>query len=219
MKKILIGGDSWGCGEFNWHNKKHVVTHKGLEQYLCDDGFVVANCSQPGSSNRKSISRVSYQPNLSEYDHIIWFQSDPFRDLAPYNKFNSMFNSYQQLLDCSNELLNSSYNTLNQLGNKVICIGGCSKLDPDIHNYENLIPLVDSVVELILPTVTAPQVWCSGWIHFIDSSTNETLLDQLLIDKKIQDQIGDDPMFIPDGYHPNRDGHRVLFDVVRKFLA
>jgi hypothetical protein len=96
MKTILIGGDSWGCGEWAWLSKrKYGVSHLGLEQYLVDDGFSVVNCSEGGSSNRNSIDRVARQLELGNYDHIIWFQSDPLRDLK-YTTFNSLFTSYQQ---------------------------------------------------------------------------------------------------------------------------
>lgn len=220
MKTILIGGSSWGCGEWTWFNKRNYgVSHKGLEQYLVDDGFSVVNSSQGGSSNSKSIRRVARQLELGNYDHIIWFQGDPLGDLKPYENFNSLFASYQQVLERSNELLNSHYEKLNQLGNKVICIGGCSKLDPDIRNYNNLIPLVDSMIELIIPHITAPKVWCEGWVHYIDSSINESLLDCLLVDKKIQEQLTAEPIMNPCGFHPNRDGHRILFDVVKEFLV
>ena len=222
MKTILIGGDSWGCGEWTWLSKRNYgVSHKGLEQYLVDDGFSVVNSAQGGSSNSKSIRRVAQQLERGNYDHIIWFQSDPLRDLK-YTTFNSLFTSYQQVLDCHKELLNSSYKQLNQLGNKVICVGGCSKLDPDIRNYNNLIPLVDSMIELIIPHITAPNIWCNDWLHYIDANTNKSLkrlFDRLLVDKKIQEQITAEPIMNPCGYHPNRDGHRILFDVVKEFLV
>jgi len=219
MKKILIGGDSWGCGEWTWLSKrKYGVSHKGLEQYLCDDGFSVVNSSQGGSSNGKSIRRLAQQLEIGNYDYIIWFQSDPLRDLE-YKTFNSLFTSYQQVLDCSNQLLNSSYEMLNQLDNKIICIGGCSKLDPDIRNYKNLIPLVDSMIELIIPHIAAPNIWCNDWLHYIDSNANESFFDSLLVDKKIQEKITAEPIMNPCGYHPNRNGHRILFDVVKKLLV
>jgi hypothetical protein len=220
MKNILIGGDSWGCGEWGWINrKKYGVLHPGLEQYLVDSGFAVVNCSKGASCNKKSIERIAHQADLSDYDHIVWFQSDPLRDLRPYKNFNSMFASYQELLDRSNDLLNSHYRLLNQLDNKVICIGGCSKLNADIGNYENLIPAVASMIELLLPDFSAPNVWHSDWIDIINSSIDENLLDQLVADKKIQDQIGNESIFKPDGFHPNREGHLILFNTIRELLV
>ena len=219
MKTILIGGDSWGCGEWTWFSERNYkVSHKGLEQYLLDDGFSVVNCSQGGSSNRQSIDRVTRRLELDNYDHIVWVQSDPMRDLK-YETFNTLFTSYQQVLDCHNRLLNSSYQRLNQLGKKIICVGGCSKLDPDIRNYDNLIPLVGSMIELIMPHIPAPNIWCNDWLYYIDSNANESLFDRLLVDKKIQEQITAEPIMNPCGYHPNRDGHRILFDVVNEFLT
>jgi hypothetical protein len=219
VKRLLIGGDSWGCGE--WPNPgkgPYKVTHLGLEQYLLDDGFCVKNCSVGAQSNKDSVDRVNCELELDSYDCVIWFQSDPLRDLRPYTNFNSQFTSYQELLDLSNRLLNSHYKMLNQSGHKVICVGGCTKLDPDIRNYENLIPLVDSMIELLLPNFTAPKVWHSDWLFAIKSNINEDLLDQLLVNKKIQDSLRDKPIFKPDGMHPNREGHRVLFNTIKEFL-
>jgi len=231
-QRILIGGDSWGCGEWHWDESKWpILSHLGLEQYLVDDGFSVVNCSKGGSSNKDAVERIGRKLSSDTYDYVIWFQTDPLRDLEPLPKSTNIFVNDQRLLDSYNEMLNSNYKMLNQLGNKVICIGGCSKLDPDIHNYVNLIPLVDSMIELLLPHITAPTIWSHWipistgntmileWLHTLDTSIEEDLLDRLLADTEIKDQIGKEPLFTPDGGHPNRDGHRILFDIVKEFLA
>jgi hypothetical protein len=219
MKKILIGGDSWGCGEWKSVRHEHYgVSHGGLAQYLKEDGFAVTNVSCGGNRNSKSIEQMATELDKADYDHVIWFQTEPLRDLNPCTDFNSLFGSYQELLDHSNTLLNCHYQMLDQLKHQVICIGGCSKLHSDIHNYENLIPLVPSMIELLLPNNTAPMVWQSAWARTIDSTINESLLDQLLANKRLQDQLWNEPIFKPDGMHPNRQGHLVLFNIIKEFL-
>ena len=159
-----------------------------LFRSLIDDGFKVTNYSEGGRSNLEAVDHLCHQLSLHDntFDYVIWFQTDPLRDLTPYTNFNSRFSSYEELISTSKELLNSSYNRLNQLNKKIICIGGCSKLDSDIHKYKNLVPLIDSVIEFLLPTFTAPEVWHSDWIKVINSEIDENLLDRLIVNKRLQ---------------------------------
>ena len=46
--RILLAGDSWGCGEWKEYNRllegRHdAVAHKGLEEYLTQDNHEVKN--------------------------------------------------------------------------------------------------------------------------------------------------------------------------------
>ena len=223
MKKILIGGDSWACGEWQFDKTNtNTIVHPGLAQYFLDDGFAVINCAQGRSSNSEAIDRMLDQYAKDKFDYVIWVQTDPLRDLRPYVDFLSKFTKHDQLLVESNRLLNSSYEKLNQLGKQIICLGGCSKLDPDISKYKNLIPLVDSIIEFLLPDFTHPEIWHSDWIrctkNAVVSTFNEELLDQLLMNKQQQDQLYLEPLFNPDGQHPNRDGHRIIYDRITEFL-
>jgi len=76
--KIIIAGDSWGIGE--WTDGQR--THRGLEQYLLDDGHSVINLSRGGMSNMSIIDAL--EQGLKEHkdaDRVIWFQTDPMREL------------------------------------------------------------------------------------------------------------------------------------------
>ena len=94
--KILIGGDSWGCGEWGYTNGIYNVLHKGVEQYFLDDGHSVKNTSRGRSSNNDSIIRIKNELDEST-DYIIWFQSDPLRDCRP-NNIKIAFGSFDEIL-------------------------------------------------------------------------------------------------------------------------
>jgi hypothetical protein len=81
--RILIAGDSWGCGEWAIFGRK--VAHLGLQTYLTEYGCEVTNVSVGGYSNKDSINSIKNKL-ISTYtcDSIIWFQTDPIRDLKPY---------------------------------------------------------------------------------------------------------------------------------------
>jgi hypothetical protein len=221
--KILIAGDSWGCGEWGWGageqkwedgdelDESYIITHRGLEYYLIEVGHDVTNISCGGASNKEILVKLQ-QLDLQRYDHIIWFQTDPIRDLRPYG--DKLVDTFDNLLTKQNSLLDSTYQTLNSFDKKIICLGGCSKLNLDLINkYTNLLPVIPSIPELLMPTFIHPKIWFSDWIdqswrHFdVDS------LDNLVYNKTLQDSIfNNKELFWPDGRHPNRHAHRKLFE-------
>ena len=220
---IAIGGDSWGVGEWSINITLN-ITHGGIRQYFEEDGHEVSMSAIPGESNNITTNHlrnvVSYP--LIKYDYIFWFQSDPIRDLRPYDDFGKSIKTYEDLIIKSNELIDKTYNFLNSIGQKIYCIGGCSKLNLElIKKYNNLYPLIESVTEFILPNYEHPKLWYSDWIKFVDKLDMESI-DLLLKDKLNQDSLANTEIkehkeyFWPDGGHPNRKGHRVLYDYIIK---
>lgn len=216
--KIVIGGDSWGVRE--WSDSEEI--HRGMWQYFEEDGHEVSMSAIPGESNNITTNHlrnvVSYP--LIKYDYIFWFQSDPIRDLRPYDDFGKSIKTYEDLVNKSDELIDKTYDFLNSIGQRIYCIGGCSKLNMElIKKYNNLYPLIDSVTEFILPTYTHPKLWYSDWINVVDKLDMESI-DFLLEDKLKQDSLADTEIkehreyFWPDGGHPNRKGHKVLYDFI-----
>ena len=214
---IAIGGDSWGVGEWSMN-----ISHGGIRQYFEEDGYEINMAAIPGECNNITTSHlknvVSYP--LIKYDYIFWFQSDPIRDLRPYDDFGKSIKTYEDLIIKSDELIDKTYNFLNLIGQKIYCIGGCSKLNLElIKKYNNLYPLIESVTEFILPNYKHPKLWYSDWIKVVDKLEMESI-DLLLKDKLIQDSLADTEIkehkeyFWPDGGHPNRKGHRVLYDYI-----
>jgi hypothetical protein len=215
---ILIGGDSWGVRE--WSDSEEV--HRGMWQYFEEDGHIVTMAAIPGECNDMTtnhLNNVLSSPS-NHYDYTFWFQSDPLRDLRPYDDFGKSLKTYEDLIIKSDELIDKTYDFLNSIGEKIYCIGGCSKLNMGlIKKYNNLYPLIESVTEFILPTYTHPKLWHSDWINVVDKLDMESI-DFLLEDKLKQDSLADTEIkehkeyFWPDGGHPNRKGHKVLYDFI-----
>ena len=213
--KILIGGDSWGLGE--WPQE---TNHRGIWQYFEEDGHEVVIKALPGQSNETSISHMCNYVN-GNYDYVFWFQSDPLRDLRPYDDFGNTIKNYDDLITQSNIILDKNYKELNNRSNcKIYCIGGCSKLNVElISEYKNLIPFIESLTELILVDYKHPEIWHSDWINYVER-LDESVIDFLLPNKMKQDLLseidGYRKYFWPDGSHPNRYGHKVLYDFILK---
>lgn len=58
------------------------IIHKGLQQYLEEQGADVTNIGIDGDSNQNQISRLKLL-KIDSYDFIVWFQSHPFQDELP----------------------------------------------------------------------------------------------------------------------------------------
>jgi hypothetical protein len=213
--KILIGGDSWGLGE--WPQE---TNHRGIWQYFEEDGHEVVIKALPGQSNKTSISHMCNYVN-GNYDYVFWFQSDSLRDLRPYDDFGNTIKNYDDLITQSNIILDKNYKELNDRSNcKIYCIGGCSKLNVElISEYKNLIPFIESLTELILVDYKHPEIWHSDWINYVER-LDESVIDFLLPNKMKQDSLSEvdeyREYFWPDGSHPNRYGHKVLYDFILK---
>ena len=205
-EKILIAGDSWALGEWSVDDPYRIV-HSGLEKYLIDYGCKVYNVSKGGNSNRYSINTLKQLIKGIEFDidKIFWFQTDPMRDLRPYTTFPKTLKKY---MEYHSVLLDTSYKLLNSLGVTIYCIGGTTKLHDSIRSYSNLIPVIDSVIELF--EVDSIDIWVSDWIQY-DLNIDEEFL-KLLTELPDPKSILPKEWFYPDGIHPNRHAHKKIFE-------
>lgn len=286
--KIIIAGDSWGCGETGWDKNiqvydptedwtnfynnvkgttwpdcpdfkdisllpewvlqelarfgftgisslsksigRHIILHKGLEQYFKDNGFKVLNISIGGGSNFNIVSTLlEFSKSITNNTIIIWIQTDPLRNLRPYNDFVNRFTSYDQIIEFQQKSLQDTYARLNSLDHSIICLGGCSKLRLDlIKPYKNLNPLIPSIPEWLVEEYfksqsyvpyRSPEVTFSDWEKLVGKQFDLDSLDKLIYNKNLQNSLMDYPdLFWPDGIHPNRTGHKILFDYIVKEL-
>lgn len=103
MKKILLAGDSWGIGVYQYTNGEYGPTGQGIESILIDLGYNIINISQGGGSNWLMLDRMDqiWQPtprslygggqekvefDINEIDIIIFLQTDIFRERYLYGK-------------------------------------------------------------------------------------------------------------------------------------
>ena len=236
MSKIFIGGDSWGCGEWT----EQTVSHKGGEQYFINDNYTVFNSSEGGSSNKFSIDRLD--KDLRDYyisgDIIIWIQTDPIRDLrveeqGEYgnNIFVALKNNNNSFNQLEKYLLTASYDKLSNIANiynaTIHVIGGLRNIDfTALSKFKNLNMLVNSWVYLLINRYGDENhgFAASDW------SIDNFLIDQLPNDTKLQlvnnlyeihsrhQSISTFGIFRPDGQHPNRSGHKHLYNFIKEKL-
>ena len=231
---ICIFGDSWGCGE--WGNDpitdQYLNTHRGLEQYLLEKGHDVTNLSKPSSSMLKAHSILDYALSNPEYktdsiDLYFWFKTDPLRNFKPPigQGYEHYFTSkgkmtVEDLIVTKDEQTDISYKKLNELGITIHSIGGVSKLNLDLMNkYSNLIPYIPSMIEFLIPDYEHPILCPSEWFnHVNDRQFDLESLDKLLDCKRRFGTLRQKhhTLFWPDGAHPNRYGHKILFEKICK---
>lgn len=235
--KILINGDSWGCGEWSHDRGKSTSPlHTGLEQYIKDCGHQVWNISVGGSSNYQIANRLNLWLDRHPdeiLDHILIFQTDPIRDSA------MLFLKDFDQITCADSLLNiwisRFYSRLSEISQKsncpIILIGGISDTlwltNMEIH-YPGVSVACQSMVNLILNNthrVDQPVIsWYDrdsiGVITRIKKELSQAeiakLLKQVDLGMQRQDRVfGSPEYFWPDGKHPNRLGHKILFDFLK----
>ena len=220
--RILIAGDSWGCGEWDVFATK--ITHLGLQAYLAEYGCSVTNISIPGSSNIDSINNLKNQLLDNSYDVVLWIQTDPIRDLRPYSDNSDKFALHiDDFLKLQDELLINTYHSLNELGPNILCIGGCADIRlPLIKNYPNLNPIIPSIIEFF--GCESMPLWIPGsrWLHDNNITISNSIVDYMHENvikwerageyRFIVDYYLDKKWFFPDGHHPNRHALKEIFN-------
>lgn len=242
--KVFITGDSWGCGEWTRNDTDGWISHKGLEQYFIDDGHMVFNSSAGGSSNTAAIDRLSVNlaAQFTPGDYIFVFQTDPIRNLrsrlSEYNK-SVLTAAIQKADGVENlilDLIRTDYDKLNTVAQEhnavIYVIGGLCNINLRlIKEFEFLLPLVPSFSHMLVghmpEYVTLNEesvVLDPDWtIHDIDINSYDYALQTKIVKElhkhKENSIISREEIFYPDGVHPNRHGHKILFDYIKNTLA
>jgi lysophospholipase L1-like esterase len=114
---------------------------------------------------------------------------------------------------------------------QVHCIGGTYNVNTNLlGNYTNLLPTVASWIYLLAgqyrehpgtdqPTFGITYTWGLGYINL--NTYTPAVADQVCREfDRISDTTGimKELIFHPDGLHPNREGHKILFDYLVKEL-
>jgi len=212
---ILIAGDSWGRGEWN---KKLEVTHYGLEQYLDDSGSNVKNISKAGGSLEEILENIKKE-NLDFYDFIFVFVTCTNRSVT--NKYTQQENFFnlspfckETIIQRHTDILNNFFTKLNTLDKKIYLLGGLSNIP--VINYDNLCVAIPSILKLLLPDIAKEYEF---FFHLgnkypltIDKETVNWMWEQ----NKIWESIQASDYFKEDGYHPNRDAHRIIYKYLKE---
>lgn len=225
--KICIAGDEWACGEYSFINNKYYgVVHKGLEQYLKDENIEVVNLSERNISNIKIYEKLT-KIDLRDFDYILYFQVDPFRD-APIEEIVSSFSNLEVFKKEYEKLLINHYSRLQSLNVPIYLLGGSAKISNlDVEKFTNLKVLLPSLIEFCIPTMQHPAVWPSGWEQLLTNINldidpnvvnfvcNEKLKRDATMNKQ---DVLINKYFHPDGKQLNRTAHYELYKFIRKNL-
>ena len=221
--KIGIFGDSWGCGEWNEHlhiflkNKKytHKNLHKGLEQYLSNSGYRVKNYSIPAGSNLESVEKI--KKHYKNFDTIIWIVTEPSRDFMLYNNFlkkkKRIFKKIKKtcFLNQCKEITFKHFRNISKLcKNKIIVVGGLHRINLQKTTFQNSLNWLDLLCGKKLPTY---------YINDYHPGMVKNKFEQIKV-KNIYNFILDHgkKLFNPDGVHPNRIGHYILYKKIENIL-
>ena len=139
------------------------------------------------------------------------------------------------LINLIRQQQNSIYQQLNLVAKthnvKIHCIGGTYNVNTNLLNkYTNLLPTVVSWIHLLAgqyaehPGTDDPEfgityTWGINYIN-LSAYTPEFALQVQHEFKSISDTTGimEELIFHPDGLHPNREGHKILYDHLTKLL-
>jgi hypothetical protein len=236
---ILVLGASWAVGEWKSPGQPadapH-IQHRGLMQYIEESGQHVVNLTANGESNLKIANRLQTwfdQHPVSKPTHIFVFQSDYTSDKnrAQPSDYDKIDNPYS----LSNLWLARFYQQLSSIAQRYRCTitligGGVDTLWFDDMNsiYPGVEVGCQSLINLILFGNHRTQVPVFSWYTRHSEQVVKKIKEKMTQDQmpifltmldhaqKREKTISDTKeYFWPDGRHPNRKGHRILYDFLQ----
>jgi hypothetical protein len=226
------------------NNTASVLLHNGLTQYLQDADYQVINLGCPGGSNSESLVRLKNfldlnQSLIKHINRIFVFKTEWTRDFSKnINQPTGLvvdkdyIEDYQTLKD---RVISRFYCRLSEIGiryNKMIhLIGGCSDavwFDNFCIEHPQLEIACQSLTNLLLTgnsTIDNPtfsffgkptELLVNEFKKLYTNKDLEKLLDDIDLGHQRHNLLISNPnFFYPDGTHPNRAGHQILFNFLK----
>lgn len=233
---ILVSGDSWSLGE--WSEGSLTLQHGGLAQYLSDDGHNVVNLGLSASSNRESLLRVtnflSSNPHLSACKkQLVIFQTEWTRDFPYMDKEDQDY--YDQPLTLMHRVISRFYYDLSALAQRfdldIKVIGGASDTLM-LDDFTTIYPRVEIVCQSLVNLLINKSHVISNPVFSLFSYSNradeflklfkyhardlEELMNEIDRGQQRVTDLKEHPEhFYPDGVHPNRSAHKILYDYLK----
>lgn len=234
--KFLIAGDSWGLGEWDTIDEKYQVVHSGLAMYLTELGHSVLNLSCGGISNFDIVGRI--EGWLSRFpeqvpDKILVFQTEYTRDYK-HRDLNIDDFDVEQFSDISSRWISRFYTRLSELSVQYTCpvyiIGGTSDtmwFDDMSAHYPGCQVICQSLTNLLINDdhrISQPvDSWYTNQSYdFVAHARRQSfdisdIVAAITLGFDRERAVAERPdFFYPDGVHPNRKGHKILFDFLRE---
>jgi len=238
---IIISGCSWACGEWDVDHRAETkiptLQHGGLAQYITESGRQVLNLGIPGGTNLAAAKRVqTWLERNSDVvvDKIFMFQTEWNRDHLMI--FEDDFTNVTHANTVPNIWVARYYYRLVDIAKLANCavyiIGGVADADWS-DNFEQDYPGVkiacQSMTNLLINHNHRVDTPVLSWYnrhspplikrirgHLDDTETTKLLND---IDRGFEREnlVFQHPeYFWPDGNHPNRAAHLVLYNYLIK---
>lgn len=233
---ILIGGCSWACGEWTPNgNGGCDITHGGLSQFI-SYGQECVNLGKPSISNLVGSHKIQKwlknNPDVA-VDKVFFFQTDWLRDNASLTRRD--YDNVQHHLSLFDILMTKFYDSLEFLAQERQCtiyiiggVGDTYQAERVESRYSRVKVACQSMTNLLLndqADIDNPvHSWFVSNFYELDQFKSKLSADEIKnllldIDQGIarQDQIAhNEKYFHPDGSHPNRFGHKKLFEFLSK---
>jgi len=217
--KILIAGDSMAMGEWNpvWQGPENQILHKGLEQYLLDEGHDVINESRPGDSLKKIF--LSLQEHKQIFDYVFVFVVEPNNAIDDDKFWNTEY-TYEDYYDRHKEAIRYFVQCLYTLNiGPIKLIGGSAKCLDEYIKGTDIEIAIPSIIELLIPNIEQYDMAFSYHLKYIDNKVPANVVDKVYEQAQIFDNVFANPIMYPDGKHPNREGHYKIYQVLKnKYL-
>lgn len=230
---ILVAGDSWSAGEWQYTNNTHTTVHSGFCQHLIDKGLPLYNLSKGGGSNYETCQRLENFLSFNRHhkvQSIIVCQTEWHRDSIFYNQKDLKQLSQLGYDGIKHQWISMFYRRLSYMSQQwsipVYIVGGCSDtiwLDKFDEEYPGCKIVCQSWTNLILDgnsridnPVYSQFIINQDFTEFVKKNFKKRSLTLLLddIDRggHRRQLIKDNPDFFePDGIHPNRFAHDILY--------
>lgn len=215
--RILIAGDSWGCGAWEPGEVENRISHPGLEQFLKDDGHQVTNISFGGSCLPNIDFSLDCQNQQNQkYDLVFVFVTNSFRHIKQKN-FWSKKNSYEKYLKLHNSILKNFVKKINQYDiGPIYLLGGLSKVSANHVKRTAIKIAIPSILELIVPGSKQYEMFFQEHLFSLSKyNVNKKLLKKVYEQELIWNQYGDHKMLQPDRAHPNQEAHYKIYEFLK----
>jgi hypothetical protein len=238
MKTVVITGCSWGAGEWGLNTDPPIV-HGGLSDYFEQNGYNIINLSHPGKGPLTYLVELHrfLMVSRNKIEHIFFIQScigrDFFTEFDEHLAFmkrlpghhhliwNHDLNLESNIIGCYRQV----YDKLNFMATyhrKIInVIGGYTDLPLPFIEFSNLNFLIPSWVSLIDPSIPECMLIDNNAFDYLDKNCKNKQEIIPYMDSAIERQSfmkNNKEFFWPDGCHPNRLGHKVLYDAIKTKL-
>jgi len=227
--KFFILGDSWGIGE--WQTIDGLTTcvpNSGVDYYLGQSGHTITNVSAGSASNFGQLRHAYWTlKKQSDYDYIIWFHTEPSRDIVEhviddpidgplqYPDFKKIKN-YHDAMSYINErnYIYAQETIYNEFNIPFIVIGGVGRLEDCIDNYSFAVHKIYSWTEELLDlSYRLPRsiLQTQRWIEIFSTANydKQQVLDEMIKVENYQNLLKTSPLF-PDNAHVIRTEYEKL---------